>query len=146
MIVFSIFTKINNIVIRGLLIFGRKPNDSYPYTWLWQSWSYKVSLPFNVMLCGLFWIRLQLNLHISLTFIEKGLLEYGGGDISLCIKCFFVKKSLYEVYLIITHNFLSQSYAQSMKLVLYFYLGRTNLLLWIWDWVWYVPGWLCKGK
>lgn len=26
---------------RGLLLFGRNDTDSYPYTWIWKSWSYQ---------------------------------------------------------------------------------------------------------
>ena len=32
--VFSLFTS------HGLLLFGRKPDDSYPFTWLWRGWTY----------------------------------------------------------------------------------------------------------
>ena len=34
---FSVFSLFTN---RGLLLFGRKPNDSYPYTWLWRGYTY----------------------------------------------------------------------------------------------------------
>ena len=37
--VFSLFTR------RGLLLFGRKPNDSYPFTWLWKGYTY-LGLPY----------------------------------------------------------------------------------------------------